>query len=234
MSVLADEAEAQAWVRALPGVDAAAFTRLERLVMLLADENQRQNLVAASSLAQVWLRHIADSAQLLAVPRETVPRGDWLDLGTGAGFPGLAIAILQPDRAVTLIDSRRLRTAWLARAAADLGLGNVTVVQARVEDYAPAHTPAVISARAFAPLARLLSLSARFSTPQTLWLLPKGAKARQELAELSQDWQHTFHVEQSRTDADAGVIAGHLLAGPGQERNSGAGRPGPNGKGAQR
>lgn len=214
MTALRDEAAARAWVRDAIGADGLALQRLDALAALLAEENARQNLVSQASLGALWQRHIADSAQILTVPRETLPAGEWLDLGTGAGFPGLVIAILQPQRAVTLIDSRRLRTEWLIRAAAELGLAHVRVVRAQVEDYAPPRTAQVISARAFAPLARLLALSARFSTPQTLWLLPKGAKARQELAELPGAWQHTFHVEQSLTDDAAGVIVGHVLATP--------------------
>jgi 16S rRNA (guanine527-N7)-methyltransferase len=157
----------------------------------------------------VWQRHILDSAQLLHVSRETVPEGAWLDLGSGAGFPGLVIAALQPERPVTLVDSRRLRTEWLARAAAAMGLANVEVVLSRVEDLAD-RSWAVISARAFAPLDRLLEVAARFSTPETLWLLPKGARAQHELDVLGADWNHVFHVEQSLTDAAAGIIVGHL------------------------
>jgi 16S rRNA (guanine527-N7)-methyltransferase len=78
----------------------------------------------------------------------------------------------------------------------------------------PSHTFSVISARAFAPLEKLLSLSVRFSTPQTLWLLPKGAKARHELDELDRSWRHTFHVEQSLTDDQGGVLVGHVLSSP--------------------
>ncbi len=205
---LADEAEARAWLATR--ADAAALGRLESLVTALADENARQNLVARASLEHVWQRHIADSAQLLDVSRGTVPEGPWLDLGSGAGFPGLVIAALQPERAVTLVDSRRLRTEWLARAAAALGLVNVEVILSRVEDLPQRHWQ-VISARAFAPLERLLAIAARFSTQETLWLLPKGAKAQHELDTLPADWTHLFHVEHSLTDPSAGIIVGQLL-----------------------
>lgn len=206
------EAEAQAWLRDELGVDAPAMERLAQLVALLLEENERQNLVARGTLPHVWVRHIVDSAQLLHVSRETLPAGDWLDLGTGAGFPGLAIAALQLHRPVTLVDSRRLRTEWLQRAADVLALGNVRVVLSRVEDL-PSGPHAVISARAFAPLDKLVTLSARFSTPDTVWLLPKGAGAAQELQMLPESWNHMFHVEQSLTDANAGVICGRLLGG---------------------
>ena len=206
------EAEAHAWLRDVLGVDDAAMERLRRLVALLLEENERQNLVARGTLPHVWARHIVDSAQLLHVSRETLPDGEWLDLGTGAGFPGLAVAALQPNRPVTLVDSRRLRTEWLQRAADTLGLANVRVVLSRVEDL-PSSPRAVISARAFAPLDKLVTLSARFSTPDTVWLLPKGAGAAQELQMLPESWNHVFHVEQSLTDANAGVICGRLLGG---------------------
>lgn len=209
---LVTEGEAQTWLRDVLGVDDAGMERLTRLVALLLEENERQNLVARGTLPHVWVRHIVDSAQLLHVSRETLPAGEWLDLGTGAGFPGLAIAALQPGRSVTLVDSRRLRTEWLQRAADNLGLANVRVVLSRVEDL-PSGPHAVISARAFAPLDKLVTLSARFSTPDTVWLLPKGAGAAQELQMLPESWKHVFHVEQSLTDANAGVICGRLLGG---------------------
>lgn len=206
------EDEAQAWLRDTLGADANAMARLSHLVDLLLDENERQNLVARGTLPHVWQRHIVDSAQLLHVSRETLGGGDWLDLGTGAGFPGLVIAALQPDRPVILVDSRRLRTEWLQRAAGALELPNVRVALSRVEDL-PSGAHAVISARAFAPLDKLVTLSARFSTPDTIWLLPKGAGAQHELEMLPESWRHVFHVEQSLTDPNAGIIVGRLLEG---------------------
>ncbi len=207
-----------------------AIGRLDSLVAALREENERQNLVSRPSLDSVWQRHIVDSVQLLHVSRETVPEGPWLDLGSGAGFPGLVIAVLQPERRVTLVDSRRLRTEWLARAASRMGLANVEVVLARVEDL-ECRTWQVISARAFAPLDRLLEVAARFSTPETLWLLPKGAKAQHELETLGAEWNRVFHVEQSLTDPSAGIIVGHLHgrtetthAGKATKRKRGSGR----------
>lgn len=202
--MMASEEQARAWLSNLPQCNAAAMARLERLVVLLAEENARQNLVSASSLSEVWNRHILDSAQLLLhVPRETER---WLDLGTGAGFPGLVIAALRPDIDVSMVESRARRIEWLQRACKELGLSRAEVLGGRLEQI-ETRTANVISARAFAPLDRLLDLSARFSTPETLWVLPKGRSAQQELNEL-QGWHHTFHVEQSLSDPDAGVIVG--------------------------
>lgn len=211
--ILSDETGARAWLEALPEWDEAARERLEFMVRLLGEENGRQNLVSAASLDAVWLRHIADSAQLLAhVPRET--SSPWLDLGTGAGFPGLVIAALRPETAVIMVESRARRIEWLERARIALGLDRARIAGTRVE-LLPEGQFSVISARAFAPLPKLLDLSARFSTAETMWLLPKGRSARQELDELK-GWRHLFHVEQSLTDAQAGVIVGKLAARKGK------------------
>lgn len=174
--------------------------------MALQKENERQNLIAASSLDHIWQRHFLDSAQLLHhVPRGT---GPWLDLGSGAGFPGLVIAILRPECDVRLVESRRRRVEWLEGIATALSLTNVTVIGNALEKIRSFEAD-VISARAFAPLQKLVDISARFSTIQTTWVLPKGRSAAQELQDL-RGWRHSFHVEQSLTDPDAGVIVGTL------------------------
>ncbi len=205
--MIESEEEARAWLQALPECDSAALERLELLCAMLAEENQRQNLVSAASLDQVWLRHIVDSAQLLPhVPRETP--GPWLDLGTGAGFPGLVIAALRPECEVLMVESRKRRIEWLDRARIAMGLDKAQVLGQRLE-MVETRQVSVISARAFAPLDRLLPLSARFSTTDTIWLLPKGRSAQQELDDLRK-WRHVFHVEQSLTDPQAGIIVGTL------------------------
>lgn len=185
--------------------DSAGMDRLERLAALLAEENEQQNLVSSASLASVWQRHFADSLQLLDyVPRETAP---WLDLGTGAGFPGLALAGATPDASFVLVESRRRRVDWLSRAATALGLENCRVIGARLENV-ESFPAAVITARAFAPLGKLLRLSARFSTPDTVWLLPKGRSAAQEWSEQPAEVRKMFHVEHSATDAGGGILIG--------------------------
>lgn len=203
--MISNDEEARGWLAARPEWTAQAGERLGRLVALLAEENARQNLVSATSLADVWRRHIADSAQLLAyVPRETSLV--WLDLGTGAGFPGLVVAALRPDISVTLVESRTRRVDWLQRVVEELDLSRTVVAGSRVE-LLDDRKFGVISARAFAPLPRLLDLSARFSTADTLWLLPKGRSAQQELHELT-GWRHMFHVEPSLTDPESGIVVG--------------------------
>ena len=185
--------------------DAAGMERLDRFAMLLGEENEQQNLVSAASLTTVWQRHFADSLQLLDhVSRGT---GAWLDLGSGAGIPGLVLACAQPDTAIMLVESRKRRVEWLIRAAAELGLANCRVLGSRLETVETVPVR-VITARAFAPLGKLLHLSARFSTRDTTWLLPKGRSAAQELAEQPPGVRAMFHVEQSRTDPEGGILLG--------------------------
>lgn len=212
--ILTDEAAARDWFSGLPEWNSEASARLEALADLLKTENAVQNLVSESSLAALWVRHYADSAQLLNhVPRETST--PWLDLGTGAGFPGLVIAILRPECEVVMVESRSRRIDWLNRACEALGLANASIAGSRLE-LLPARKFRAISARAFAPLPKLLDLSAGFSTSDTVWLLPKGRIARQELTEL-QGWNHSFHVEQSLTDAESGIIVGSLAGRKGRK-----------------
>ena len=202
------EQAAKDWLRSIPEGTPEGFARMERLVAMLAEENMVQNLVSAASLDAVWQRHIVDSAQLLAhVPRET--SSPWLDLGTGAGFPGLVAAALRPECEVVMVESRSRRIDWLDRVVEELDLPNAHVVGQRLE-LVETRTYAVISARAFAPLEKLLKLSARFSTRDTLFVLPKGRSAGDELAAIKKSSREGFHVEHSITDAEAGVIVGHL------------------------
>ena len=194
-----DEGEARAWL----DVPRETFSALEAFVDLLRAENERQNLVSKSSLEQIWSRHIVDSAQLLAFDKS--PEAGWLDLGTGAGFPGIVVALLRPGPA-TLIESRRLRVEFLERVRAALGLQQrVQVICANVQAVSP-RPFAMISARAFAPLGRLFELSERFAAPTTRWVLPKGKNAKSELEAVESLWQGEFRLEPSLTDPDAQII----------------------------
>ena len=175
---------------------------LKHFEEMLREENARQNLVSASTLAQVWERHILDSVQLVRFePRRGVR---WLDIGSGAGLPGMVIAALI-EGAITLVEPRRLRAEFLVRAAGALGLAHrVTVEQSKVERITGRFD--VITARAVAPLARLLELSHHLSTGQTRWVLPKGRSVETELVEARRAWQAVFHVEPSLTSADSRIV----------------------------
>ena len=205
--ILTSEGAARDYCASL--TDSAGLARLDRLADLLRAENREQNLIAKASENILWRRHFADSAQLLFhVPRGTQEgAAPWIDLGTGAGFPGLVIAALRPEIPTILVESRRRRAEWLARAAASLDLRNCRIEAQRLENV-ESFAVAAISARAFAPLPKLLRLSARFSTRDTVWLLPKGQSARQEIVELPPAVRRMFHVEHSVTDEKAGILVG--------------------------
>lgn len=200
------EAAARGWVESALNPSATQWQQLERYAALLVAANATQNLLAASTIPQLWVRHIADSAQLLMHDRRDGD-GLWLDLGSGPGLPGLVAAILT-ERPVWLVESRALRCRFLGEVIDSLGLApRVDVQPLRLERLSTVGAE-TISARAFAPLPRLIDLSARFSTATTRWLLPKGQNAAKELALLSPPWHKLFHVEQSLTDAASGILIG--------------------------
>lgn len=206
--MIADEEQARDFVAAR--CDRAAFGKLEAFVEALKSENARQNLVSAASLDRVWMRHIADSAQLLDHAPERWAA--WLDLGTGAGLPGLVIAIMRPDLPVRLVESRKLRIEWLQSRLSAAGSSNAVMLGKRLEacETLPA---SAISARAFAPLPQLIAAARRFSTSDTVWLLPKGRSAAQEVDQLPPGLRRMFHVEPSATDADSGIVVGRIAEG---------------------
>ena len=174
--------------------------KLHAYVALLTEESQRQNLVATSTLNAVWERHILDSAQLLRF--EPAPGGSWLDIGSGAGLPGIVLACMARGP-VTLVEPRRLRADFLHRVCESLDL-QAQVLCTKVERAEGIFD--VITARAVARLTRLLEISQHLSTRKTQWVLPKGRTAREELVEAQSAWHGVFHVERSLTDADSFIV----------------------------
>lgn len=178
------------------------FQLLQRYVDLLIEENRRQNLVSAATLENVWERHIVDSAQLVRF--EPRPGASWIDVGSGAGLPGVIIAALV-EGPVTLLEPRRLRAEFLIRTIEALELaGRVRVEQSKAET---AHGKCdVITARAVAPLAKLIVITHHLAHKQTVWVLPKGRKADSELAEARRRWQCEATSEPSCTDPDSNIL----------------------------
>jgi len=205
--VITNEAEARLYLAGL--TDGDGMARIEAFAALVLEENQRQNLIARATEAHIWQRHIADSAQLIEnVSRETFGAnaiGPWLDLGSGPGFPGLVIAALYPNMPMVLVESRARRAEFLEHCIAALDLPKCRVEAQRLERVEPFCARA-ISARAFAPLPKLLALSAPFSTAATRYVLPKGRSAAQELEALKPAIRAMFHVKHSLTDPEAGII----------------------------
>lgn len=217
------EDEARAWLVDQLDVSRETMALLQRFTEFLIDEARHQNLISASTLDTLWARHIVDSAQLLLCSGEQfVPEARWLDLGSGAGFPGLIIAMLRPF-SVTLVESRARRIDYLERAVALLNLQDRVTVAGCALEKLESREYDVISARAFAPLPRLLHKAARFSTDNTLWLLPKGENAVTELKEVAKDrnWRGRldFDVRSSVTSDKAGILCGRLTTASGGVRN---------------
>ncbi len=192
------EDEARDWIRSR--YDVSRETQLATFVDLLRDESTRQNLVSPSSLEQIWARHIVDSAQLLG---HADVGGLWLDIGSGAGLPGIVLAILR-DEPVELVEPRKLRTAFLQHCVDTLGLTNVTIHTAKVER--TTGRAAVITARAVGALDTLFRIARHRSDRSTIWVLPKGRAAQSEVEDAQLWWQGSFHVEPSVTAADSLII----------------------------
>jgi 16S rRNA (guanine527-N7)-methyltransferase len=195
------EEEARGWLEDR-NVPRETFAELDRFVAFLHVQSTAQNLIAASTLNSVWSRHIVDSAQLLDHVQDW---NTWVDLGSGAGFPGLVVALLGRGR-VTLVESRTKRVAFLRAAVETIGLvDRVDVVGSPVEKMIPRRFD-VISARAFAPLPKLLDLGLPFSDKSTRWVLPKGKSAAAELEASHASWQGGFELVPSVTDSEAAII----------------------------
>lgn len=193
-------------------VSRETFARLGLFAALVQKWNPAINLVAKSTLPDLWRRHILDSAQILHHAPDTLVH--WADLGSGGGFPGIIIATLlaqdSPQTRVTLVESDQRKAAFLAESSRQLGL-NPVVLTARAESTPPLRAD-VISARALAPLPRLLPLISRHATPRAVALLPKGAGYQQELAEAAADWRFTSTAHPSITDPKAVILELRNLA----------------------
>jgi 16S rRNA (guanine527-N7)-methyltransferase len=175
---------------------------LHRYAELVLGENQKQNLVASSTVPAFWARHIEDSLQLAPL----VSGGTLVDIGSGAGLPGVVIACARPDVAVHLVEPRKRRAEFLERVATVLA-PDVTlhVHDKRVESIAVAAVT-TITARAVASLSDLFTLAAHIATGSTRWVLPKGRSARADLEEAAKSWQGEFSLIASVTDPDASII----------------------------
>lgn len=179
------------------------MAKLHCYAKLLREENAEQNLIGRSTVANLWVRHFLDSAQLVALAPRTA--ATWLDVGSGAGLPGIVTALLTSAEQV-LIEPRRRRAEFLERIieALDLKL-RVRVVCAKIEKFARPPVD-VITARAFAPLSRTLASTSHLAGSATIWLLNKGRGAATEIAEAKLDWGGSFDLVPSLTDPEASVL----------------------------
>lgn len=180
--------------------------RLEIFEGLLAKWNTRINLVSRNSLETLRSRHFADSIQLHALaPHE----GNWCDMGSGGGFPGLVIAILAAEqrapRSVTLIESDRRKATFLRTVIRETAI-NCTVLASRIE-IAPPQQATVLSARALADLKTLLGYAERHLAPGGTALFPKGATWKKEVEIAQRQWSFDYQATMSKTENEAAILS---------------------------
>ena len=165
-----------------------------------------KNLVGPATLTEVWTRHIADALQLLDLAPDA---SKWLDLGSGAGIPGLILAIAGRDRPgfqVDLIESNARKCAFLTEAAR-LTKAPARVRNVRIEDAIAEHVGVhAVCARALAPLPQLLEWTEPLLTTGTIALFPKGRDAQAELTNAAQRWRFVYDLVTSRTESDARIV----------------------------
>jgi 16S rRNA (guanine527-N7)-methyltransferase len=183
-------------------VSRETLARLKAYADLLTDWNARHNLVAKSTLPDLWHRHIWDSAQL--APLLPPAAGTLADLGSGAGFPGLVLAAMRPDIAVTLHEATAKKCAFLRAAADRMGL-HVTIENARMEEL-PRRAFDVVTARACAPLPLLLEYAHSFVGPNSVCLFLKGQNVGSELTEATKYWKMEVSQVASQTDPSAAIV----------------------------
>jgi 16S rRNA (guanine527-N7)-methyltransferase len=193
------EIEARRWIVERWGE--ATEERLAAFVALVVEENERQNLIAPSTVPVIWTRHIVDSLQLLSLAPEHV--GGWVDIGSGGGFPGLVLAIAGATP-MLLVEPRRRRVEFLRNCIDRLGLSDVTVAADRIERVTAKAD--VITARAVSSVENLLRDATQCSTTTTRWLLPRGSIDTSELPALLRRYKLVFHVEQSLTHPDSSIL----------------------------
>ncbi|HRO13507.1 MAG TPA: 16S rRNA (guanine(527)-N(7))-methyltransferase RsmG [Paracoccus sp. (in: a-proteobacteria)] len=170
---------------------------------LIRKWNPAINLVSPNSLAELETRHIADSRQLACIASGA--QGSWLDIGSGGGLPGIVVAIQRPDLSVTLLDSDARKIAFLRTAIRTLALGNCRAISGRIESSAPAHAQN-LSARALAPLDRLMPYVQRhLAKDGTAWLM-KGRNWQQEIASAQHGWDFHVTAHSSLTDPEAAIL----------------------------
>jgi 16S rRNA (guanine527-N7)-methyltransferase len=188
----------------LASVSRETLARLKLYVAMLEDWGARHNLVSRASMTDVWRRHVWDSAQL--VPLVPIDAGSLVDLGSGAGFPGLVLAECLRSRGlrIALIESTGKKCRFLETVAARLGLA-VEVRCARIE--AAAHEPfSVVTARALAPMTQLLGYAERFWSQETLGLFLKGQGVDNELTIARESWKMSLTKHLSRSDASGAIL----------------------------
>jgi 16S rRNA (guanine527-N7)-methyltransferase len=192
-----DMTESHAWLRDNFGVSRETIGRFDAYAVRLVAENRSQNLISAATVSDLWNRHIVDSAQLFPLVRGRV-----VDIGSGAGLPGIPLALLGAD--VKLVEPRKRRAAFLEETVAALGL-QCAVHATRVERL-EARAFDTITARAYTQFDQIFASTLHLSHSGTRWVLPKGKTGLSELETVRAAWHGDFEAIASITDPQAVII----------------------------
>jgi 16S rRNA (guanine527-N7)-methyltransferase len=195
--------------QARENVSRETLERLDHLVAITRKWSKRINLVAPDTLEAIWERHISDSSQLFSAGFHGDK--DWLDIGSGGGYPGLVVAVMaaehQKSGLFTLVESDKSKAIFLQTAIRELGI-HAKVENSRIETLAPQNA-GIITARALAPLPKLLEMATPHLAPGGICLFPKGRNHLSELTEAIRCWKLSYKILKSRTDPQAGILCIH-------------------------
>lgn len=191
-------------------VSRETLSALNRYVLMLKDWQTRLNLVGPATLPDAWRRHILDSAQLFPLiekPEETV----WMDMGSGAGFPGLVMAIMGVGE-VHLVESIGKKCRFLEAVVDALGLHDRVIIHNERLEFMKRFKADIISARALAKLTQLFDWGHPFAASSTHWLLLKGQDVEAELAEAEQKWAFEYNLHASVSDPRGRIVEARGVA----------------------
>ena len=183
---------------------AAAIGQLASYLELLAKWNRVYNLTAIREESKLVSHHVLDCLAVVG----HLPDGNIVDIGSGAGLPGIPIAISCPDRAVTLLDSNHKKGAFLRQAVAELGLSNSRVVTERAEAYRPAELFKTVISRAFSDLADFVKLAGHLSAADGVMIAMKGLRPDDEMARVPGPWKvsRTVRLEVPQVEASRHLV----------------------------
>ena len=181
-------------------------SKLETLQELLVKWNSKINLVAKSTIQDAWQRHIVDSAQIWQLANPEAQH--WMDIGAGAGFPGLVIAAIAAEKApsmkITLVESDQRKCIFMQTAAREMGIKPIILTE-RIESLPPQNAD-ILSARALAPLEKLLEFAETHRNPNGICLFLKGEKVDSELTSAARSWHISPEKFPSMTDSNAVIL----------------------------
>lgn len=186
-------------------VSRETYERLNAYKELLIRWNAKINLVAPSTIQHIWQRHIEDCLQIARLAKPE--RGVWADLGSGGGLPGIVVAVAVADMPITftLVESDKRKAAFLRTAIRNLALKNVSIINDRIESVSPLNAD-IVSARALAPLPKLLSYVKPHLAPTGRAWLMKGARWEDEISNAKRIWAFNYQAFPSKSEPEAAIL----------------------------